>query len=172
MLLRNTLAIIIMLGLALSFNIKPSLANGSPQWVTGEVASIVETGDSGLISLKLSRGEVLSVTSKSALLKGVKVGDIVTVQIVEGRVRIIQVAESAPEPTPKPEKEKKVQWVTGELVSIERGADSSLLSIKMWDGTVFNVAASNDRIGSIEVGDSVIAKVVDGWAESVSKKGK
>lgn len=170
MLIRNLLAITIVLGLALAINVRPSLSDGSPQWMTGEVASIVETGDSGLISLKLADGELLSVTSKSELLKDVKVGDIVTLQIIEGAARMIQVAESKPVEDPKPEKEKKVQWVTGELVSIERGAKNSLLSIKMWDGTVFNVAAANDKMESVEVGDSVVAKVVDGWAESVGRK--
>jgi|GEM_PF-1434333 len=172
MLLRNTIAIVVTLGLTLTFNIQLSLSNGSPQWVTGEVASIVETGGSGLISLKLSDGELVSISSKSELLRGLKSGDIVTIQIVEGLARIIQVAESKPAETPKPEVEKRVQWVTGELVSIQRGTSDSLLSIKMWDGTVFNVAASNDKIEGVEAGDSVIAKVVDGWAESVSKKGR
>jgi len=169
---RNTAAIVITLGFVLLFNIPPSLSNGSPQWVTGEVASIVEKGDAGLISLKLPDGELLSIPSKSDLFIGVKIGDIVTVQIVEGSAQIVQVAESKPVETPKPEKEKRVQWVSGELVSLQAGASDSLLSIKMWDGTVFNVAASNDKIESIKVGDSVTAKVVDGWAESVSKKGR
>ena len=169
---RFALALLIALGVLYNFSILPSNANGSPEWITGEVASIVETGDSGLISLKLTNGELRNITSAIDLLKDVKVGDVVTVQVIEGTARIVSVAESAPEPSPKPEKEKKVQWVTGELLSIERGAENSLLSVKMWDGTVFNVAAPNDVMAEVKPGDSVIAKVVDGWAESVSKKGE
>lgn len=172
MLTRNILAVTLVFGIALTIHLNSSQANGSPQWMTGEVASIVETGESALISLLFPDGELMSIPTAANLLQGIKVGDIVTIQVIEGAARIVRVAESAPEPSPKPEKEKKVQWVTGELISIERGAKSSLLSVKMWDGTVFNVAASNDVMAEIKPGDSVIAKVVDGWAESVSKKGE
>ncbi len=148
-----------------------SHANGSPQWVTGEVVSIVENQDSGLISLELPDDELVSITSAHDLLKGIQIGDIVTIQIVEGTAQIIQIAESKTPEKPAPEKkEKGVQWVPGEVVSIQRGETDSMLSIKMSGGTVFNVAASNDKIEGIKVGDHVIAKVNQGWAESVTKK--
>jgi hypothetical protein len=163
--------IVVTFALTLVVNIPFSQANGSPQWITGEVASIVEKGDEALISLKLSSGELYSIPCKTELLKGVKTGDIVTVQIIEGSARIIQVAESGPEKTPEPVKNAvKVQWVPGEVVSIQRGATDSLLSIKMSDGTVFNVSSSNDKIREIKEGDDIIAKVINGWAQSVTKK--
>lgn len=146
-------------------------ANGSPQWVTGTVVSVVENQDVGLISLEMPDGEVTSITSPHNLLQGVQIGDIVTIQVVEGIAQIIQVAESKTPATPAPEKKDKgVQWVPGEVVSIESGATDSMLSIKMSDGTVFNVAVYNEKIEGISVGDQVIAKVYQGWAESVTKK--
>lgn len=168
---REIKPIIITFAIVLLIDIPFSQANGSPQWITGEVASIIEKGDHGLISLKLPDGELYSIPSKAELLKGVMTGDIVTVQIIEGSARIIQVAESGPEKTPEPEKKTdKVQWVPGVVLSIQKGATDSLLSIKMSDGTVFNISSSNDKIQDIKEGDEIIAKVIKGWAQSVSKK--
>jgi len=151
--------------------VRTAHANGSPVWVTGKVVSVVENRDLGLISLELPDGEVMSITTPHDLIEGIQIGDIVTIQVVEGMANIIQVAESVTPATPAPEKKDKgVQWVPGEVVSIERGATDSMLSIKMSDGTVFNVAVYNDKIEGINVGDQVIAKVYQGWAESVTKK--
>ncbi|MCI0480174.1 MAG: hypothetical protein L0213_01135, partial [Candidatus Dadabacteria bacterium] len=61
-----------------SVNVLPAHANGSPQWVTGEVVSIVEKQDDGLISLKLADGALFSISSKPSLLEGVEIGDVVT----------------------------------------------------------------------------------------------
>ena len=148
-----------------------SYANGSPQWVTGSVVSIVESGGGSLLSLSLPGGELLNVPSRPGLLEGVQVGDVVTVQIIEGEARILRVAQKAAPSTPAPQKKDSgVQWVPGEVISIEEGPTDSLLSVKMSDGTVFNVAASNDKITGIKVGDRVIARVFQGWAQSVTKK--
>lgn len=169
--IRNMISIIFVLAFTLVLHVSFLHANGSPQWVTGEVASVVEKQDSGLISLKLPDGELVSIISKSDLLKGINIGDIVTVQIIEGSAQIIQLAQTKPSATPEPEKrDKGVQWVPGEVVSIQKGATDSLLSIRMWDGTVFNVASSNDNIHDVKVGDYVIAKVLNGWAQAVDKK--
>ena len=168
---RRIIAIFITFTITIVMNAQLSQANGSPQWVTGEVASIVEKGGHGLLSLKLPDGELVSIPSKSGLLEGINIGDIVTVQIIEGAARIIQVAESKPVKTPEPEKKTdKVQWVPGEVVSIQRGATDSLLSIKMSDGIVFNVSSSNDKLEDIKEGDNIIVKVINGWAQSISKK--
>jgi molybdopterin-binding protein len=154
-----------------AIGVRTAHANGSPVWVTGKVVSVVENQDSGLVSLELPDGELVSITSRHDLLEGIQIGDIVTIQVVEGMAQIIQVAESVTPATPAPEKKDKgVQWVPGEVVSIERGATDSMLSIKMSDGTVFNVAVYNNKIEGISVGDQVIAKVYQGWAESVTKK--
>lgn len=159
-------------GLVISLNVLSARANGSPQWITGEVVSIVQDREAALISLKLPGGEMVSIMSEQSLLKDVQIGDVATVQVIEGRAKLVQIAEKkTPEPTPVPEKkDSAAQWVPGEVVSIQGGETDSLLSIKMSDGTIFNVAASNDKIEGINVGDHVIAKVLAGWAESVSKK--
>ncbi len=111
--MRKIIIFAFILGLAVFSAGAHSRANGSPQWVTGRVVSIVKGTDGSLLSMELPGGEV---------------------------------------------------------VSMERGPTDSLLSVRMSDGTVFNVAASNDKIKGIKVGDHVIAKVFQGWAQSVTKK--
>lgn len=169
--IKKAIIISFILVFTVAIGVRTAQSNGSPVWVTGKVVSVVENRDSGLISLELPDGEVMSITAPHNLLEGIQIGDIVTIQVVEGMANIIQVAESVTPATPAPEKKDKgVQWVPGEVVSIERGATDSMLSIKMSGGTVFNVAVYNDKIEGINVGDQVIAKVYQGWAESVTKK--
>ena len=168
---RKYIGFLFVIVLIVLIGVQESHSNGSPQWVTGKVVSIVENQDAGLISLELPDGELVSITSAHDVLKGINIGDIVTLQIVEGRVQLIQVAESKTTEKPAPErKDKGVQWVQGEVVSIQQGETDSMISIQMSGGTVFNVAASNDKIEGIKVGDHVIAKVYQGWAESITKK--
>lgn len=169
--MRKIIVFTFILGLAAFMAGAHSRANGSPQWVTGKVVSIVKGTEGSLLSMELPGGELFSVPSAPGLLEGIQAGDVVTVQIVEGRAMILRVAEKAAPSTPAPQKKDDgVQWVPGEVISIERGPTDSLLSIKMSDGTVFNVASSNDKITGIKVGDHVVAKVFQGWAQSVTKK--
>jgi len=169
--MRKIIGLVFILGLVALAAGGHSYANGSPQWVTGSVVSIVESGGAGLLSLSLPGGELLSVPSSPSLLEGIQIGDVVTVQIIEGEARILRIAEKRAPSTPAPQKKDSgVQWVPGEVISIQEGPTDSLLSVKMSDGTVFNVAASNDKIVGIKVGDYVIAKVFQGWAQSVTKK--
>jgi hypothetical protein len=157
--------------LFVSMNVVPAHSNGSPQWVTGEVVSIVENQDSGLLSLRLPDGELMSITSKPPLLAGIRIGDVVTVQIVDGWAQIINVAEDKVPATPRPEKkESGVQWVPGEIVFIQEGTYDSLISVRMSDNTIFNISTPNDLLKGIKVGDHVIVKVFRGWAQSVTKK--
>jgi hypothetical protein len=154
-----------------SMNTLPAHSNGSPQWVTGEVVSIVENQDSGLLSLRLPGGELMSITSKPALLAGIEIGDVVTVQVVDGWAQIINIAEDKVPATPRPEKkESGVQWVPGEIVFIQEGTYDSLISVRMSDNTIFNISTPNDLLKGIKVGDHVIVKVFRGWAQSVTKK--
>ena len=146
-------------------------SNGSPQWVTGEVVSMVEKEDDGLISLKLADGELFSIPSGTSLFEGIEIGDVVTVQVIEGRAQIITIAEDKKPETPKPgKKESGVQWVPGEIVSIQGGTYDSLISVRMSDMTIFNISSPNDLLKGIKVGDHVIVKVFRGWAQSVTKK--
>ena len=64
------------------------------------------------------------------------------------------------------------QWVTGEVVFIQEGAADSLVSVRMPDNTVFNIASSNDKLMGIKVGDRVVVKVFQGWAQSALLKAK
>jgi hypothetical protein len=167
---RITASLIALLLLA-SMNAVPAHSNGSPQWVTGEVVSIVENQDSGLLSLRLPDGELFGISSKPSLLAGIQIGDVVTVQIVEGWAQIINVAEDNVPATPRPEKkESGVQWVPGEIVFIQGGTYDSLISVKMSDNTIFNISTPNDLLRGIKVGDHVIVKVFRGWAQSITKK--
>jgi hypothetical protein len=152
-------------------NIVTANSNGSPQWVTGEVVSIVEKQDEGLISLKLANGELYSISSGASLLEGVEIGDVVTVQVIEGWAQIITIAKDRTPETPRPEKKDSgVQWVPGEVVFIQEGTYDSLISVRMSDKTIFNISSPNDLLKGIKVGDHVIVKVFRGWAQSVTKK--
>jgi hypothetical protein len=152
-------------------NILTANSNGSPQWVTGEVVSIVEKQDEGLISLKLASGELYSISSGASLLEGVEIGDVVTVQVIEGWAQIITIAKDRTPETPRPEKKDSgVQWVPGEVVFIQEGTYDSLISVRMSDKTIFNISSPNDLLKGIKVGDHVIVKVFRGWAQSVTKK--
>jgi hypothetical protein len=154
-----------------SMNIVTANSNGSPQWVTGEVVSIVEKRDEGLISLKLANGELYSISSGASLLEGVEIGDVVTVQVIEGWAQIITIAKDRTPETPQPEKKDSgVQWVPGEVVSIQGGTYDSLISVRMSDKTIFNISSPNDLLKGVKVGDHVIVKVFRGWAQSVTKK--
>lgn len=154
-----------------SMNIVTANSNGSPQWVTGEVVSIVEKQGEGLISLKLANGELYSISSGASLLEGVEIGDVITVQVIEGRAQIISIARERTPGTPQPEKKDSgVQWVPGEVVSIQGGTYDSLISVRMSDKTIFNISSPNDLLKGIKVGDHVIVKVFRGWAQSVTKK--
>lgn len=169
--MRKIVVFAFILGLAVLAAGAHSHANGSPQWVTGKVVSIVVGTDGSLLSMELPGGELFSVPSAPGLLEGIQAGDVVTVQVVEGQAMLLRIAEKAAPSTPAPEKKDDgVQWVPGEVVSMEKGPTDSLLSVRMSDGTVFNVATSNDKIKDIKVGDHVIAKVFQGWAQSVTKK--
>ena len=149
----------------------PAYSNGSPQWVTGEVVSIVENNDSALLSLKLANGELFTTNSTPSLLDGIKIGDMVTVQVIEGRAEIINIARDKAPATPSPEKKNSgIQWVPGELVFIQQGTYDSLISVRMSDNTVFNISTPNILLKGIKVGDQVMVKVSRGWAQSITKK--
>ena len=149
----------------------PAYSNGSPQWVTGEVVSIVENKDSALLSLKLANGELFTTNTTPSLLNGIHIGDMVTVQVIEGRAEIINIARDKAPATPRPEKKDSgIQWVPGELVFIQQGTYDSLISVKMSDNTVFNISTPNILLKGIKVGDQVMVKVSRGWAQSITKK--
>ena len=149
----------------------PAHSNGSPQWVTGEVVSIVANRESALLSLKLSDGELFSINSTPSMMEGIQIGDVVTVQVVEGQAKIINIAEDKTPATPSPKKKDSgVQWVPGEVVSIQEGEYDSLISVMMSDKTVFNVSTPNLLIKDIKVGDHVMVEVFRGWAQSITKK--
>lgn len=65
------------------------------------------------------------------------------------------------------QEEDNTQWITGEVASIEMGQEESLVSLKMADGEVFNVAAASDLLKDVEVGDVVTVQISKGWAEMV-----
>ena len=66
----------------------------------------------------------------------------------------------------------KVNWISGVVKSIQWGKESSLISVVMQDGEIFNFSSTNDKIEGIQVGDSILSKVVRGWAESIERPGK
>ncbi|MGH7851405.1 MAG: hypothetical protein ACREOP_13990, partial [Thermodesulfobacteriota bacterium] len=93
------------------------------------------------------------------------------VQVIEGWAQIISIARERTPGTPQPEKKDSgVEWIPGEVVSIQVGTYDSLISIRMSDKTIFNISSPNDLLKGIKVGDHVIVKVFRGWAQSVTKK--
>lgn len=67
--MRKIIGFIFILGFAALAAGGHSHANGSPQWVTGSVVSIVQGRDGSLLSLSLPGGELLSVPSRPAFWK-------------------------------------------------------------------------------------------------------
>jgi molybdopterin-binding protein len=61
----------------------------------------------------------------------------------------------------------KINWVPGVVESIKSGPNNSLVSLIMPNGENFNFSSTNDILQGIQVGDSITAKVVNGWAESI-----
>ncbi len=144
---------------------------GAPGWITGKVVSIEEGQKESLIGMELADGVVFNVAAANNLLTGVQAGDVITVQIVKGWAEMVEIAEGEAIPTPGPEKKDKgPQWVAGEVVSIEEGRSESLMSVKMWNGNIFNIAIANDKMAGVKVGDHVTVKILKGWAQSVTKK--
>ncbi len=104
-------------------------------------------------------------------LKGIQVGDNVTVERFKGWAELIEKGELKTGATPKPDKKKSgPQWVAGYLVAIDEGEEDSLLSIKLSNDKIFNVSASNDQISGIKVGDYITVKILKGWTQSITKK--
>jgi hypothetical protein len=66
----------------------------------------------------------------------------------------------------------KLNWVSGIVESIRSGQETSLVSVTMQNGESFDFSSTNDKIEGIQIGDSISAKVVNGWAQSVERLGK
>lgn len=157
----------------LCLNIAHARQSGNPLWITGKVVSIEESETDSLISMELADGETFNVAAPNNILGDIKAGEIITVQIVKGWAEMVEIAKGGAIPTPGPEKKDKgPQWVAGEVVSIEEGPTDSLISVKQWNGNVFNIAIANDKLDGVKVGDQVTVKILKGWAQSVTKKSK
>lgn len=168
---RKIISCAFVLAIIVLANLAPAQEEGGPQWITGEVVSIEEGQDGSLIGLRMADGEIFNVAAANDLIGGVNVGDVVTVQIVKGWAELVEIAKDNTPKTPSPKKKQSgAQWVAGEVVSIEKGATDSLISIKMSNDKVFNVAASNEKLEGVKVGSYITVKIAKGWAQKVSKK--
>ena len=145
--------------------------SGDTLWITGKVVSIEEGKDESLVALELAGGEPFNVAAANNLLGDIKAGDVITVQIARGWAEMVEIAKGGDIPTPAPEKmDKGPQWVAGEVVAIQEGSSDSLISVKQWNGNVFNIAIDTDKLGGVKLGDRVTVKILKGWAQSVTKK--
>jgi len=136
------------------------------------VVSIEEGQKESLVTLELASGEPFNVAAANNLLGDVKAGDVVTVQISAGWAIMVEIAEGGAIPTPGPAKnDKGPQWVAGEVVAMEKGSSNSLISVKQWNGNVFNIAIANDKLEGVKVGNYLTVKILKGWAQTVTKKG-
>jgi len=145
-------------------------SGNSPQWITGKVTSVYEDQDGAVMSLEMADGEPYNVSVDKEMIKGISVGDVVTVQIYKGWAELIERADIKPQATPEPDRNKSGQWVAGTLVSVEKGPQDSLLSIKLSNDKVFNVSVANDKVEGIKPGDYLTVKILKGWAQSVTKE--
>ncbi len=65
-----------------------------------------------------------------------------------------------------------VNWISGVVQSIQTGKENSLVTMIMKNGETFNFSSTSDKIEGIQIGESISAKVVNGWAQSVERLGK
>ena len=66
----------------------------------------------------------------------------------------------------------KANWINGVVKDIKKGPANSLVTVVFeWDKE-FDFATRNDLMEGISPGDSIQVKIVNGWAESVSKLDK
>jgi molybdopterin-binding protein len=65
----------------------------------------------------------------------------------------------------------QVNWVSGVIESIRSGKENSLISVTMQSGEIFKFSSTNDKMEGIQIGESITAKVVNGWAQSVQRLG-
>jgi hypothetical protein len=65
-----------------------------------------------------------------------------------------------------------VNWVSGVVHSIRSGKENSLVTMTMTNGETFDFSSTNDKIEGVEIGESISAEVVNGWAQSVKRLGK
>lgn len=72
----------------------------------------------------------------------------------------------------EPTNPDSVNWVSGIVKSIQSGRESSLIHVTMENGDSFAFSSTNDKIEGIQIGESISAKVVSGWAQSVGRLSK
>ncbi len=66
----------------------------------------------------------------------------------------------------------KLNWVSGIVESIQSGKEDSLITVTMQSGESFAFSSTNDKVESVQIGESISAKVVNGWAQSIARLGK
>ena len=140
-------------------------------WITGKVVTIEEGQTDSLISMELAGGEPFNVAVANDLLGDIKAGDVITVQIARGWAEMVEIAKGGDIPTPGPEKKDKgPQWVAGEVIAMQEDSTDSLISVKQWNGSVFNIAIASDKLEGLKLGDQVTVKILKGWAQTVTEK--
>ncbi len=169
--MRKQATIALVLGFFVMSSFALAQSGDAPLWVSGEVTSIFEDQGGGLISLKLANGENYNISTTREQLKDLQIGDNITVEVYRGWAELIEKADDKPQASPDPKNEKNgPQWIAGNLVAIDQGAETSLLSVKLSDDKVFNVSASNDITSGLNVGDYITVKIQRGWAQKITKK--
>jgi len=88
--MRKIITFVLILGVLTTISSAIAQSGGGPLWVSGEVASIYEDQDGALISLKLADGETYNISATNDQLKGIHVGDHITVEIFKGWAELIE----------------------------------------------------------------------------------
>jgi len=169
--MKKAISFVLVFSIIVAVSSAGAQSGSGPEWVSGKITTIFEDQDGALMRVQMADGEPYNISVTNEMLKGLAVGDEVTVEINRGWAEVIEKADAAPPEKPEPEKTTRgPQWVSGRVVALDKGPEESLLSIQMSKDKVFNVASSNDKIVGIKRGDFVTAKVLKGWAKSVTKK--
>ena len=147
------------------------LAQRAPYWVKGEVVSIDQGPENSTVGIKLSNGEIYRAAANNELLKGIQVGNSISVEIIRGWAEVVEKTDAGADAGAQ-EKSKPTrgpQWIVGEVVSIDQGPENSTVGIKMYNGEIFTVAGKNDKFQNVKVGDRITVKTLKGWAKSVTR---
>lgn len=169
--MRIALTVVLIL-LCVNF-LQPALAqqepiNGSANWISGVVKDIKKGSVNSLVTVVFEWDKEFDFATRNDLIEGISSGDSIQVKIVNGWAESVSKLDKPIQV--KIKKPGEPQWITGKVIKIVRNEQTSLVYVKMSEDLIFKVATQNTLIENIQEGDSVVFKVVKGWAERVDKK--
>ena len=142
--------------------------NDRANWINGVVRDIKKGSVNSLVTVVFEWDKEFDFAARNDLLEGISEGDSIQAKIVSGWAESVSRLDNQIQVRTK--KPGEPQWITGQVIKIDRDKETSLVHVKMSKDLVMKVATHNDLITDIQVGDNVVFRVVNGWAEGVDKK--